>query len=231
MPTTQRMRVVAAITALGLVLAARSADAAERHFSFGYDQPHTTAYGFAADTFANKLKELSGGAMIIDQFPGGQLGQEPQMLQKIRTGDIDFILPATANAATVSPEAGVFSIHFIFRGEDHLKKAISDPKVVGGLSQDDQGHGAGLPGADLAHPRLPRLLQQEGDPQHRRPQRPQDPRAGDADRGHLLYRLWRAGRPHAVRRGLHVTADRASSTPPRTASTSTCRTSTTRWRR
>ena len=130
MPTTQRMRVVAATTALGLALAAWSTDAAERHLSFGYDQPHTTAYGFAADTFANKLKELSSGAMIIDQFPGGQLGQEPQMLQKIRTGDIDFILSATANAATVAPEAGVFSIHFIFRGEDHLKKAISDPKVV-----------------------------------------------------------------------------------------------------
>jgi TRAP-type transport system periplasmic protein len=65
----------------GLALVARSADAAERHFSFGYDQPHTTAHGFAADTFGNKLKELSNGAMIIDQFPGGQLGQEPQMLQ------------------------------------------------------------------------------------------------------------------------------------------------------
>jgi tripartite ATP-independent transporter DctP family solute receptor len=107
-----------------------SAGAAERHFSFGYDQPHTTAYGYAADVFAAKLKELSKGEMIIDQFPGAQLGQEPQMLQKIRTGDIDFIISSTANAATVSPEAGVLSIHFIFRGEDHLKKAVSEPKFV-----------------------------------------------------------------------------------------------------
>ena len=130
MPAKKWVRVAAATTFAGLALAAQSAGAAERHFTFGYDQPHTTAYGFAADTFANKLKELSQGAMVIDQFPGAQLGQEPQMLQKIRTGDIDFILSATANAATVSPEAGVFSIHFIFRDEDHLKKAIGDPKVV-----------------------------------------------------------------------------------------------------
>ena len=41
--------------------------------------------------------------MTIDQFPGGQLGQEPQMLPKIRTGDIDFMIGSTANAATVSP--------------------------------------------------------------------------------------------------------------------------------
>jgi len=112
------------------VLAAGSAGAAERHFTFGYDQPHTTAYGYAGDVFAEKLKELSKGTMIVDQFPGAQLGQEPQMLQKIRTGDIDFIITATANAATVVPEAGVLSIHFIFKGEDHLKNAISDPKVV-----------------------------------------------------------------------------------------------------
>src|SRR5437764_9913022 len=108
-----------------------TAEAAERHFTFGYDQPHTTAYGYAADVFAAKLKELSKGEMIVDQFPGAQLGQEPQMLQKIRTGDIDFIISSTANAATVSPEAGVFSIHFIFRGEDHLQKAITDPQVIG----------------------------------------------------------------------------------------------------
>jgi tripartite ATP-independent transporter DctP family solute receptor len=116
-----------ALMALG-PSAAGAADV--KHYTFGYDQPHTTAYGFAGDTFAAKLKELSKATMIIDQFPGAQLGQEPQMLQKIRTGDIDFIISSTANAATVSPEAGVLSIHFIFRGEDHLKKAVSDPKVI-----------------------------------------------------------------------------------------------------
>src|SRR5205823_493166 len=90
---------------------------------------------YTADIFAAKLKELSKGEMIIDQFPGAQLGQEPQMLQKVRTGDIDFIISATANAATLSPEAGVLSIHFIFKGEDHLKKAISDPKVVASFAK------------------------------------------------------------------------------------------------
>src|SRR5215469_5018744 len=118
-----------ALAIAGLALAAPAAHA-QKHYTFGYDQPHSTAYGFAGDTFAAKLKELSGGSMIIDQFPGAQLGQEPQMLQKIRTGDIDFIITSTANAATVAPEAGVFSIHFVFKGEDHLRKAVSDPKVV-----------------------------------------------------------------------------------------------------
>ena len=111
--------------------AALAADA--RHYSLGYDQPHTTAYGIGADIFAAKLSELSKGTMEIDQFPGAQLGQEPQMLQKIRTGDIDFIFSATANAATLSPQSGALSIHYLFRSEDHLVRAIADPRLVGAM--------------------------------------------------------------------------------------------------
>jgi TRAP-type transport system periplasmic protein len=126
-----RSTLAAALLGASVALIAHGAPAADaKHYTFAYDQPHTTGYGIAGDTFANKLQELSNGTMLIDQFPGAQLGQEPQMLQKIRTGDIDFIITSTANAATVAPEAGVFSIHFIFRSEEHLAKALADPKVV-----------------------------------------------------------------------------------------------------
>jgi TRAP-type transport system periplasmic protein len=126
-----RSKFTAALLGASVALMAHGALAADaKHYTFGYDQPHTTGYGIAGDIFAAKLKELSKDTMLIDQFPGAQLGQEPQMLQKIRTGDIDFIISSTANAATVAPEAGVFSIHFIFKSEDHLAKAIADPKVV-----------------------------------------------------------------------------------------------------
>ena len=102
---------------------------AQRKFTFAYDQPRTTAYGIAADIFDAKLKELSGGKMSIDQFPGAQLGQEPVMLQKIRSGDIDFVITSTANASTVAPQAGVLSLHFIFRDQKHLASTIADPNV------------------------------------------------------------------------------------------------------
>src|SRR5437762_4242190 len=109
--------------------------AAQRTFSFGYDQPRSTAYGIAADLFDAKLKELSGGKLTINQFPGAQLGQEPVMLQKLRSGDIDFIITSTANASTVAPQAGVFSLHYIFRDEEHLKKVIGSPQVVGAFRE------------------------------------------------------------------------------------------------
>jgi TRAP-type transport system periplasmic protein len=131
------IRIVGAIAlcAVGAIVAlAQPAVAADaKHYSLGYDQPHTTGYGIGADLFAAKLAELSGGTMVIDQFPGAQLGQEPQMLQKIRTGDIDFIFSASANAATISPQSGVMSIHYLFRSEDHLVRAVADPRLVGAV--------------------------------------------------------------------------------------------------
>jgi TRAP-type transport system periplasmic protein len=102
---------------------------AQRKFTFAYDQPRSTAYGIAADIFDAKLKELSAGKMSIDQFPGAQLGQEPVMLQKLRSGDIDFVITSTANASTVAPQAGVLSLHFIFRDQKHLASTIADVNV------------------------------------------------------------------------------------------------------
>ena len=49
-------KLVFSVNVLFFAAAAATVQAAEpRHFSFAYDQPHTTAYGIAADAFADKL--------------------------------------------------------------------------------------------------------------------------------------------------------------------------------
>ena len=106
------------------------ATAQTKPFTFAYDQPKTSAYGFGADVFGKRLSELSKGKMSTSQYPGAQLGSEAQTLQKVQTGDIDFVLVSTANSSTIQPESGVFSLHFIFRGPDHAVKVLTDPKVI-----------------------------------------------------------------------------------------------------
>src|ERR1700731_3071139 len=126
-----RGRVTAAVAmAMALMVLGAPAKAQEvKHYRFAYDQPKTTGYGILGDIFADKLKELSKGTMLIDQYPGAQLGQEPQVLQLVKAGDVEFCISSSANAATLSPQAGVMSMHYLFRSEAHLIKAIADPKV------------------------------------------------------------------------------------------------------
>jgi TRAP-type transport system periplasmic protein len=120
------LRRTAALTA-GTVLAPRPVGAADpRALTFGYDQPKDTAYGFCAETFSKKLGELSHGTLTIRQFPSAALGTEPEMAQKVRAGDIDLALNATANTSTVVPQSGVFSLHYIFRDEGHLARSMND---------------------------------------------------------------------------------------------------------
>ncbi len=126
----QARRTLPGAAAMALVLGLGSgAQAQKRTFSFGYDQPRGTAYAWVGDQFEKRLAEVSGGTMVINQFPGGQLGQEPQMLQKLRSGDIDFIITATANGATITPQLGVLSLHFLFENEAHLAKAVSSKEL------------------------------------------------------------------------------------------------------
>ena len=101
-----------------------------KHYRFAHDQQLNSGYSIAYDIFSAKLKQLSGGKMLVDQYPGAQLGQEPQVLQLMKAGDIEFCITSAANAATLSPQAGVMSLHFLFRSEEHLKNSLADPKVA-----------------------------------------------------------------------------------------------------
>ena len=123
----------AALFAAVLAVSSSAAQAQKREFTFAYDQPKSSGYGAGAEMFNKKLMDLSKGALSIVQDPGAQLGTEAQTLQKIQTGDIDFVLMSTANASTAQPESGVFSLHFIFRDEKHAIKVLGDPMVIAAM--------------------------------------------------------------------------------------------------
>src|SRR2546430_5628745 len=125
------VRAIGGLIAAMAVMLATSANAQQaKHYRFAHDQQLNTGYSIAYDMFSAKLKELSKGTMIVDQYPGAQLGQEPQLLQLVKSGDIEFAIISSANTATISPQAGVMSLHFLFRNADHVVKALADQKVI-----------------------------------------------------------------------------------------------------
>ena len=118
------------VAAVAIIFAAGARAQEVKHYRFAHDQQLNTGYSVAYDMFSARLKELSKGTMLIDQYPGAQLGQEPQLLQLVKSGDIEFAIISSANTATISPQAGVMSLHFLFRNADHVVKALADQKVI-----------------------------------------------------------------------------------------------------
>ncbi|SIO65798.1 tripartite ATP-independent transporter solute receptor, DctP family [Bradyrhizobium erythrophlei] len=124
----------AAAAAAAFVFAGAASAQEVKHYRFAHDQQLNTGYSVAYDMFSAKLKELSKGTMLVDQYPGAQLGQEPQLLQLVKSGDIEFAIVSSANTATISPQAGVMSLHFLFRNADHLVKALADQQVIDAIT-------------------------------------------------------------------------------------------------
>jgi TRAP-type transport system periplasmic protein len=130
---TFKARIISGMVATAAMFAAGANAQDVKHYRFAHDQQLNSGYSVAYDIFSAKLKELSKGSMLVDQYPGAQLGQEPQILQLVKAGDIDFAIVSSANTSTISPQAGVMSLHFLFANEDHIVKALGDPKVFAAI--------------------------------------------------------------------------------------------------
>jgi tripartite ATP-independent transporter DctP family solute receptor len=124
-------RVFTLVFALSVCVSSNAQDT--KRYRFAHDQQLNSGYSIAYDIFSAKLKELSKGTMLVDQYPAQQLGQESQILQLVKSGDLDFAIVSSANTATISPQAGVMSLHFLFRSEEHNIKALADQKVFEGI--------------------------------------------------------------------------------------------------
>src|SRR6202047_158005 len=122
-------RFLGAIAAVSIAMVTAASAQDVKHYRFAHDQQLNSGYSVAYDIFSARLKELSKGTMLVDQYPGAQLGQEPQILQLVRSGDIDFAIVSSANTSTISPQAGVMSLHYLFRSDEHNVKSLGDPKV------------------------------------------------------------------------------------------------------
>ena len=126
-------KIVGLLAASALAFGASANAQDVKHYRFAHDQQLNSGYSVAYDILAAKLKDLSKGTMLVDQYPGAQLGQEPQILQLVKSGDIDFAIVSSANTSTISPQAGVMSLHFLFANEDHIVKALGDQKVYAAI--------------------------------------------------------------------------------------------------
>ena len=129
---TFKAKIISGLVVAAAMLAAGANAQDVKHYRFAHDQQLNSGYSVAYDIFSAKLKELSKGTMLVDQYPGAQLGQEPQILQLVKAGDIDFAIVSSANTSTISPQAGVMSLHFLFRQRGSHRQGARRPE---GLSR------------------------------------------------------------------------------------------------
>jgi len=119
------------LCALSLALAlALPPVAAAVELVMGNVNPAKHGTTLAAQQFADKLKELTGGKVTIVHHHSGVLGGEREVAQQIQLGTVDFGPITTAPLSTLVPEMSVFQLPYIFRDYAHAYAALDGSDVI-----------------------------------------------------------------------------------------------------
>lgn len=108
----------AGIFAAGLLTTAANAQTVIKLGHVGDVDGH---YDRAAKEYAKRVKEKSGGKVDVQVFPASQLGNDKDMLQKLKLGQIDMFIPSSI-MSSVSPEFGVFEMPYIIADRGHISR-------------------------------------------------------------------------------------------------------------
>ena len=76
------------------------------------DTPSGTRHT-AAELFARKVSDYSGGKLRIMVFHSGQLGNDPQSIKQVADGKLDFTLSSTGSYAGMVPELNLTALPYL----------------------------------------------------------------------------------------------------------------------
>lgn len=130
------------LKSLGLasVFAVAGLAAQAQTLRFAHPVPESDVQHTMAMFFAEQVAARTNGAVTVQVFPQGQLGNDAAMIDGARSGIIDIVLVGLNNFTGLVPEAGVFELPFMFPSRD-LAYAALDGEVGDSISARFTQHG------------------------------------------------------------------------------------------
>lgn len=83
-----------------------------------------TPKGQAADFFAKRVDELSGGKIKVEVFPSAQLVDDDKVFQELARNNVQMAAPSFSKFTPIIKEFNVWDVPFIFRDTEHLHNVM-----------------------------------------------------------------------------------------------------------
>ncbi len=128
------------VLALAVALLAGSTLAQQITLRAADNQPPTYPTVLGLMAMAEYLEFASEGRIVMEVFPGGQLGDERSTIEQVQLGVIDIVRTSTSPVGEFYAPMGVYSLPFIFRDEAHMWKVVQGPigrELLDGLRAAD----------------------------------------------------------------------------------------------
>lgn len=93
----------------------------------GHNTPAGSPTDLGVKHFAKLVNERSGGKIDVRDYPGGQIGNEQQLIEGLQIGTIDMAGIIGASFGNVIPDYSLLGVLYVFRDYDHMVKTMRGP--------------------------------------------------------------------------------------------------------
>lgn len=108
-----RKTVVTVLAIASIVIGMGSAAAQEFRIKFAHPAPPSDPAHAAAQYFADKIAERTGGKVRVTIFPSGQLGKEQEIVQGLQSGAIEMCFFSSTHIVNHVPEFGILDLPYL----------------------------------------------------------------------------------------------------------------------
>jgi tripartite ATP-independent transporter DctP family solute receptor len=104
-----------------LALCGTAAAAQPLELKLGHVGSPGSLFDLSAQEFAKRVQQKLGGKVVVQLYGSSQLGDDTEMMQKVKLGTLDFTLPSTVMSSVV-PAFGLFEMPYLVNDREHMKR-------------------------------------------------------------------------------------------------------------
>src|SRR5262249_39683807 len=97
-------------------------------------QDSSSAQAIWYERLSSNLKAAVGNKIVVDYFPSDKLGKEPDVVAKVKAGDVDMMMSGAAAWSALIPEMGVLDLGYLFKDNGHFGRSMDGQ--AGGILAD-----------------------------------------------------------------------------------------------
>ena len=108
-----------------LALCGTAAAAQPLELKLGHVGSPGSLFDLSSQEFKKRVQEKLKGKVVVQLYGSSQLGDDTEMMQKVKLGTLDLSLPSTVMSSVV-PSFGLFEMPYLVRDREHMRRIEKD---------------------------------------------------------------------------------------------------------
>src|SRR5438067_2722708 len=108
-------------TFAAILLCGTAAAAQPLELKLGHVGSPGSLFDLSSQEFAKRVQEKLKGKVVVQLYGSSQLGDDTEMMQKVKLGTLDFTLPSTVMSSVV-PAFGLFEMPYLVQNREHMRR-------------------------------------------------------------------------------------------------------------